>query len=126
MKTIRLLPRRPFLLLCATMLALAPAGRAATITVTSTADAGAGTLRSAVASANPGDTVNFAAALAGQTITLTTTEIGLNKNLTIDGSTLSNSVTISGNQAVRIFHVTNGTVTIGGITLTGGNADPGA
>src|SRR5262245_30246614 len=50
----------------------------ATLTVTTTADAGAGSLRAAVLQANdeiarPGpDTINFAASLAGTTITLST------------------------------------------------------
>src|SRR5215831_10941564 len=48
---------------------------AATWTVTSTGDSGAGTLRTLIAGASSGDTINFAAALSGQTITLTSGEL---------------------------------------------------
>src|SRR3954447_4092298 len=56
-----------------------------TLTVTSAADSGAGSLRADVAAAHNGDTVAFAPSLAGQTITLTSGELLINKNLTITG-----------------------------------------
>ena len=62
--------------------------------VTTNADSGVGSLRAEVNTANNGDTINFAAALKGQTITLTTGQITLNSSITIDGQT--NNVTISG------------------------------
>src|SRR5438445_12962384 len=72
------------------MLARPPASRAATtITVTSDADAGgtcpgaACTLRQAIATASPGDTINFAPGLT--TVNLTTAELFIDKNLTING-----------------------------------------
>ena len=68
------------------VLARPPASRAATtITVTSDADAGgtcpgaACTLRQAIATASPGDTINFAPGLT--TVNLTTAELFINKNL---------------------------------------------
>ena len=67
-------------------LALAPGVQAATNTVTSTADSGAGSLRTAISNSVSGDTINFNGALSGQTITLTSGQLLLNKNLTIDGS----------------------------------------
>jgi|GEM_PF-1719039 len=78
----------------------------ATITVTSLADSGAGSLRQAVSNANSGDTIAFAANLAGQTITLTSgqLEVTAGKNLTVDGAN-SPGLTISGNNASRIFHL---------------------
>ena len=62
----------------------APAG-AATLTVTSAADSGAGSLREQVAAAAAGDTVTFEAALQGQTITLLST-IAIDRDLTIVGA----------------------------------------
>ncbi len=77
-----------------------------TITVTSLANAGAGTLRAAIAQAQSGDTIKFSSALANKTITLAGSEIEIaaGKTLTIDGSNASN-LTISGNSASRIFHL---------------------
>ncbi|KOR37948.1 hypothetical protein AM228_03925 [Planktothricoides sp. SR001] len=72
------------------------------ITVTSLADSGAGSLREAIATANSGDTIQFDSSLANQTITLTTGQIEINKNLIIDGSN-SAGLTISGNNASRVF-----------------------
>src|SRR5579884_2078315 len=56
-----------------------------TLTVTSAADAGAGTLRAAVGAAQPGDTVQFAPALRGRTIHLTGGELAVTRDLTIQG-----------------------------------------
>src|SRR6516162_1492191 len=57
-----------------------------TLTVTSTADSGPGTLRAEIAAANPGDTIVFALPPSpnSQTITLSSGELLLNKSLTID------------------------------------------
>ncbi|QIR41136.1 type I secretion C-terminal target domain-containing protein [Tolypothrix sp. PCC 7910] len=76
----------------------------ATINVTSTADNGAGSLRAALASAQTGDTIKFASTLANKTITLTSGQINITKNLTIDGAGAAN-LKISGNNASRIFEV---------------------
>ena len=75
---------------------------AATLTVTNTNNGGAGSLRSAIRNAAPGDIVTFALSLSGQTITLTSTLV-INKNITIDGSSLPSKVNISGNNQVMIF-----------------------
>lgn len=76
------------------------------ITVTSVADNGAGSLRAAIAQAQTGDTIQFASTLANQTITLTSgqLEIPVGKNLIIDGASAS-GLTISGNNASRLFHL---------------------
>ncbi len=60
---------------------------ASTITVTNTNDSGAGSLRQAIADAAPGDTINFDANLFAtpQTITLTSGQLGIDQNLTIQG-----------------------------------------
>jgi len=87
----------------------------ATITVTNTNDSGAGSLRQAIADASAGDTVTFAAGLAGNTITLTSGELTINKQLTIDGDlnddlafSAANDITISGGNSSRVFNVTGG------------------
>ncbi len=56
-----------------------------TLTVTTTADSGAGSLRDAIAAAGNGDTIQFDAALNGQTINLTSGELVIDKNITISG-----------------------------------------
>src|SRR6266567_5383441 len=56
-----------------------------TITVTSTADSGFGTLRQALADALNGDTINFDLPIGFHTIILSTGELLVNKNITISG-----------------------------------------
>jgi RTX calcium-binding nonapeptide repeat (4 copies)/Right handed beta helix region len=77
------------------------------ITVTSAADSGSGSLRSAIASAQAGDTIQFAPSLANQTITLTSGELALTKSIEIDGSGAPN-LTLSGNNVSRIFSAGDG------------------
>lgn len=76
------------------------------ITVTTANDSGAGSLRDAIARAQPGDTIQFDISLANQTIRLTSGELTISsgKNLTLDGSGAS-GLTISGNQQSRIFNI---------------------
>ena len=57
-----------------------------TLTVTSTSDSGAGSLRAEIAAAHGGDTIVFDAGLADQTISLTSGELEINKSLTIQGT----------------------------------------
>lgn len=93
---------------------------AATITVTSSADAGGGTLREAITLANPlgGDTIDFAPGLSGATITLNTGELVINKNLTVTGLGATHLAILGDNQ--RVFHITGGAiVTISGLNLKG-------
>lgn len=101
-------------------------GVLATITVDNTNDSGAGSLRAAIANAQSGDTIVFASTLASQTITLTggQIEIPLGKNLIIDGAGAA-GLTISGNNASRIFNVNSGiaaatNLTVKNLTLANG------
>ncbi|HLO30651.1 MAG TPA: choice-of-anchor Q domain-containing protein [Anaerolineales bacterium] len=79
----------------------------ATITVTTNADNGTGSLRQAVIEATSGATIRFAPALSGQTILLAS-EIAIDKSLTIDGSGLNPRVEVSGGDAVKIFVIGEG------------------
>ncbi len=72
------------------------------ITVTTTADKGNGSLRGAIAAAKSRDTIQFSKGLAGKTISLTSGQLKLTKDLTIDGSGAS-GLTISGNKKSRVF-----------------------
>jgi hypothetical protein len=56
-----------------------------TLTVTNNLDSGPGSLRAEIAAARKGDTIVFAASLSGQTIALSSTELSIPKNLTIQG-----------------------------------------
>jgi hypothetical protein len=93
--------------------------------VTNTADSGPGSLRQTIADANNGDTIQFAAALNGQTIFLTTGELVLDKNLTISGPG-SNPISVNGSGATRIFHILPAqTVLLAGLTIKQGHAEFG-
>jgi CSLREA domain-containing protein len=93
---------------------------AATIVVNTVVDENDGSctdadcsLRDAIATAAPGDTIVFAPALSGQTITLSLGTLQVWTSLTIDGSGLAQHVKISGNNAVRVFLTLSGD----GVTL---------
>ena len=108
------------LLLC---LALTTA-RAATITVSNDNDNGAGSLRQALAAANDGDTINFDSSLNGQTITLSSGELLVNKSVTVSGPG-ANMLAVDANHASRVFYIAPGTdVAISGLTVTHGSAHP--
>ena len=85
------------------------AASAATLTVTTTADSGAGSLRQTLAGAAAGDTLVFASSLSGQTITLTSGQLTVSQTQTIDGNALASPVTISGNHTSRVFSIPSGT-----------------
>ncbi len=92
----------------------------AILTVTTNADSGAGSLRNAISSATSGDTITFN---AGMTVTLTSGQLALNKNLTIDGDLDDNGtadVTIDADHNSRVFSMTAGTVTLDGLVITKG------
>jgi hypothetical protein len=89
--------------------------RAATITVTNLADSGPGTLRERIATASPGDTINFG--LLGK-VTLSS-QLTISKNLRIDGLGVS-FTQISGNNSTRIFNITAGSVSINTMLISDG------
>jgi hypothetical protein len=135
-------------LLCAAIASLQIV-RAAPITVTSTADSGAGSLRQALADANDGDTIGFS--VTG-TIALSSDQLVVNKSVTISGpganvltvQRVAGTCSDSGSPCTppdtspcgspgtaicnptpnfRIFTINSGkTVTISGLTITNGSA----
>src|SRR5436190_9534483 len=110
------------LLLCA----MATQTGAATITVTNTNDSGAGSFRQAIIAASPGDTINFAPSVT--TITLTSGELMIDKNLTITGPGANRLTVQRSTRASRIFHISSSTATvsISGMTISNGyTGDPG-
>jgi CSLREA domain-containing protein len=115
----------------------------ATFTVTSAADSGTGSLRAAIDLAynNPGaDTINFANALGGQTISLTTAgsdRFGyaalavFDQQLTIDGQTSNGNVTIARGataplmRLITVYNAATTSLTLRNLTLTGGSIKGG-
>ena len=93
-------------------------------TATNLNDAGPGSLREAIALTPAGGTVDFQPGLSG-TITLTTGELAINKDMTIVGPG-AGVITVSGNNASRVFMiepVVN--VSLSGLTIAGGRAPNG-
>jgi hypothetical protein len=99
-----------------------------TLQVQNNNNSGGGSLRDVIACAAPGATITFAPGLMSQTIILTTGEIIINKNLTLSGLGMLN-LTVSGNNASRIFHLQPGNIfeienmaLINGAEVTNGGA----
>lgn len=90
-------------------------------TVTNCNDAGAGSLRGAIAATASGGTVTFSAGLSACTITLTTAAIPITQtNLTIQGPA-SNAFTVSADQSYRVFnHTGTGTLSIKHLAIENG------
>src|SRR5579883_231363 len=82
-------------------------------------DGSSGSLRAAIAGTQSGGTVDFAAGLKG-VITLTSGELLIDKNLTVQGPGAV-AVAINANKLSRVFEIArNVAVTISGLTITGG------
>src|SRR5262245_1346755 len=91
-----------------------------TLTVLNNQDAGAGSLRDAIARAHDGDTIAFAPGLVGQTITLTSDELAIKKSLDIEGPG-ADQLAVSSGDRFRVFDISQGlAVTIAGLTITHG------
>ena len=105
----------------------------ATFTVSNTNDSGLGSLRQAIANANglAGlDTIEFTNNLSGQEIILTSGELQITDDLTINGLG-ADLLAISGNNTSRVFLVDDGDnsnaidVTLNGLTITEGTSNDG-
>jgi CSLREA domain-containing protein len=101
---------------------------AAVLTVTSAADSGPGSLRDVLAASAEADTIQFAPALAGQTIYLQSTLLAFH-SITIDGSSLATPLTLSGDSDMDsdgdtqvLGNVAGTTLTITRVNLTRGHA----
>jgi predicted outer membrane repeat protein len=93
------------------------------LTVTNNLDSGSGSLRNVVNKARSGDTIVFAPSLDGQTITLTSGELLIKKNITINGPGAS-QLSVSGNHTSRIFEVSSRySLSLSGLTISNGFAD---
>ena len=103
-----------------------PPAEAATLTVTTTADSGPGSLRAAVEQASADfdhDTITFAPTVTG-TITLTSGQIAATGSITIEGPG-SDELTIDAGGESRVFSFSTAyyggdEVVVSGLTLTGG------
>jgi CSLREA domain-containing protein len=123
------LMKAPVFLLAFILCGFAATASAATLVVTKTEDTNDGicdadcSLREAVAVANTDDTVIFSPLFnTPQTIILTLGQIAITRGLTING-TGQDILTISGNNASRIFRLTGGgSVSLSGMKLTNGLA----
>ncbi|HUA03857.1 MAG TPA: choice-of-anchor Q domain-containing protein [Solirubrobacteraceae bacterium] len=112
------------------VLVLAAPAAADVLTVTNSNDSGAGSLRDAIANANPngGTTITFDPSLSGRTITLTTSPLIVTHGLTIAGLG-AGSLTIDGDGRSTVFDIEanaqTDNVTISGLTITGGALNGG-
>jgi hypothetical protein len=92
---------------------------AATLTVTNTNDGGAGSLRQAIADAASGDTIFFNLSNCPCTITLTTGELVVDKNLTINGPGAAQLKVSANYSAPYVFRVNSGvTAAFSGLTIS--------
>lgn len=92
------------------------------VTVINANDSGAGSLRQALADVCSGGMVDFAAGLANQTITLTSTELSITKTVTITNPNAAN-LQVSGNNERRVFNIQAGAVvTISSLSIISGTA----
>jgi hypothetical protein len=113
---------KTFLGLLAAALSCA-ASTAGTLTVTSTADNGPGSLRGLVVAASAGDVIQFDPSLNGQVILLAS-QINIIRELKIEGPG-ADKMAISGGNRTRIFFAT-APLTLTGLNLKNGLGDGGA
>jgi hypothetical protein len=99
-----------------------------TLTVTTGSDSGAGSLRSAILAASPGDTINFALPLLQSQISITSGELLINKNLTIAAGLVPTAsggliqIQLNANNTSRILEIAaDATVTISNLTIFHGS-----
>jgi predicted outer membrane repeat protein len=108
--------------ICLIGILLALNAHAANLIVTNSNNTGPGSLRQAIQNNNSsgGNTIIFSNNVTG-TITLTTGELLISKDVTILGPGAS-VLAIDGDAASRVFHITNCTAYISGLTITNGRA----
>jgi hypothetical protein len=117
-------------LLCVLFLVLAVLGSraayATTYTVTDTSDnaADTGSLRYAVNTAVDGDTITFLNVIGTITLVPANGPLTIAHSITITGPG-AGLLTVSGNNAVALFSVNSGTVSISGLSFANGNAGAG-
>lgn len=111
-----------FFLLMITIAVMVLPARAAPrspVTVTNTNDSGAGSLRNAIATASPGDTIVFSLTLPA-TITLSS-QLQITQNLTINGPGAI-SLTLNGSNLYRVIHVNSyNTLNLANLTIANGS-----
>jgi Right handed beta helix region len=101
------------------LLPLEPRALLSTLTVTSDADSGKGSLRAELALAQNGDTIVFSPKAYG-TITLTSGPLEVATGVSIEGSG-AGKLTVSGDDSSNVFDVDKGvTASISGLTITDG------
>ncbi len=93
-----------------------------TLTVLSTNDNGAGSLRQAITDAYNNDTLDLTG-LSG-TITLGGTELSIDKDLSLAGPA-TGGLTISGNNGSRVINIRSGTVNLNNLTIQNGAVTTG-
>src|SRR6187431_3293219 len=118
-----LFPRGCFPLLTALTMLLSQRARALDLLVYNNSDGPAGSLRQAISDNNAlggGNTIVFSNIVTG-TITLSGGELLVTRDVNIVGPG-DKVLTISGNNASRVFHLTNSTANISGLTIANGSA----
>jgi len=93
--------------------------------VTSTDDSGAGTMRDALSCVASGDTIYFGASLQGQTITISSTPISINKNVVFLADP-AEDISVSGQSVSKVFEISAGNnVVLQGLSIIGGTSSMG-
>lgn len=92
-------------------------------TVVNSNDDGPGSLRQAVACADPGDVITFDPSTDMNPIMLTSGQININKDLTIKGNGMSNTIIDGSSDGLnRIFSINGSTVKITDVTIQNGGS----
>jgi len=103
--------------------------QAAVLQVQNLDDTGLGSLRAAIESAEPGDTIRFSPSLNDQTIALDTGQLTIRKTLTIDATDLGDGIAIDAGNLSRILFVNDNDpeilqeVTIQGVSFRNGEVE---